>query len=150
MRHFVVVMLASLSLAFAAAVQAKDVKPDTEGIQGSWKIVRVENDGKPLPEEASKQVQFVFDGEKVRMVDNSGENKTQEAAFKLDQTKTPKALDLIFLNPPLKGKKVACIYELKGDDLKLVWTDPETQDRPTEFKTAPGSELALYVLKRVK
>jgi len=149
MRLLSAVLLATLSLTFADAVQAEDTKSDTEGIQGTWKIVEAEKDGNPVPEKKSMQVQFVFDGEKFR-VDETGVHDPLEASFKLDQTKKPNALDLTFLNPPLKGKKVACIYELKGDDLKMVLPNPEKKDRPTEFKTAPGSHLALYVLKRVK
>jgi len=150
MRLLSAVLLAALSLTFTDAVQADDAKSDTEIIQGTWKIVKAEKDGNPIPEEVIKQVlRIVFDGEKFRS-DETGAHNALEATFKLDQNKKPKALDLTFLNAPLKGEKVACIYELKGDDLKLVLPIREKTDRPTEFKTAPGSDLALYVLKRVK
>jgi len=150
MRRLRMVLLATVAVVGVTTAQAEDAKPDSESIQGTWKIVGMESDGNPVPEEGFKQVQFVFVGEKFRIIDKSGEHETIEAAFKLDPTKNPTTLDPTFLNSPLKGKKVPCIYELKGDDLKLAWPEPGKEDRPTEFKTAPGSDVALYVLKRAK
>ena len=43
---------------------------------------------------------------------------------------------------PAFGK---CIYELDGDTLKFCYGEP---DRPREFKTAPDSDMKLYVWRR--
>jgi hypothetical protein len=41
------------------------------------------------------------------------------------------------------------IYEIDGDTLKVCF-DPQGKVRPTEFKSAPGSENFVNVHKRVK
>ena len=47
------------------------------------------------------------------------------------------------------GTKVAGIYELDGDTLKVCYAHGK-KERPKEFKTAPGSGLALVIYKRIK
>jgi hypothetical protein len=50
---------------------------------------------------------------------------------------------------PNKGTVILGIYEISGDTLKVCF-DPEGKKRPTEFKTAAGSQTTLAVYKRVK
>jgi uncharacterized protein (TIGR03067 family) len=68
-------------------------------------------------------------------------------------TPTPHTLDLemrdklslsAFPSGKLKG-----IYELDGDTLKLCLPAKEGQDRPLDFKATPGSNLNLFILKRL-
>ena len=47
-----------------------------------------------------------------------------------------------------KGAVTLGIYEIDGDTLKVCF-DPEGKKRPTEFKTASGSQT-LVVHKRLK
>jgi hypothetical protein len=41
------------------------------------------------------------------------------------------------------------IYAISGDTLKVCF-DPERKKRPSEFKSAPGSQTFVAVHKRVK
>jgi uncharacterized protein (TIGR03067 family) len=49
---------------------------------------------------------------------------------------------------PNKGAVMLGIYEISGDTLKVCF-DPEGKKRPTQFKSASGSQT-LVVHKRVK
>jgi hypothetical protein len=48
-----------------------------------------------------------------------------------------------------KGAVMLGIYEISGDTLKVCF-DPEGKKRPTEFKSASGSQTFVNVHKRVK
>jgi RNA polymerase sigma-70 factor (ECF subfamily) len=52
-----------------------------------------------------------------------------------------------------RGMTAACIYELKGEQLKLCipyfYNRVDPSKRPTEFKTKDGDGLMLYVLERL-
>jgi hypothetical protein len=48
-----------------------------------------------------------------------------------------------------KGTVILSIYEISEDTLKACF-DPEGKKRPTEFKTAAGSQTTLAVYKRAK
>jgi uncharacterized protein (TIGR03067 family) len=131
-----------------SAVLGFFAKKDQEGLQGTWEVVEFVTDGKPVPEEKRKEIKVVFKGEKMTLTGPGGIGK-REYSFKLDPGKNPKAIDVTPLDGQFKGKTVPAIYELKGDHLKLCIPN-RGKERPAEFKTAEGSNLGLFVLKRSK
>src|SRR5262249_51216036 len=69
------------------------------------------------------------------------------ATFKLDESKTPKAVDFVWLEGPFKGTTWQGIYKIEGDTLTYCF--PITgNDRPTEFSAHNGSNHRLSVFKR--
>jgi RNA polymerase sigma factor (sigma-70 family) len=130
--------------ALAAASAAQKPKTDKELIQGTWIPVAVEEAGKKIPEDEVKDKKFemVFTADKVTL---PIKDESKEAEYKLDSTKKPKQIDLIF------GKEQTAegIYELDGDKLTLCVTKPGHGERPTKFDTE-GTERILIVLKRKK
>jgi len=42
------------------------------------------------------------------------------------------------------------IYELKGDTLKMCWSEKAPESRPTEFASGPCSGQTVVVFKRAK
>jgi hypothetical protein len=50
---------------------------------------------------------------------------------------------------PNKGAVMLGIYEIDGDTLRVCF-DPEGKKRPTEFKSASGSQTFVNVHKRAK
>jgi uncharacterized protein (TIGR03067 family) len=139
----------SVSLALIADAPKDDaVKKDLEALQGSWKAVVLESNGQNAPVEMLKEFKVLFKGD--RMIINPGRaNRT--STFKLDPSKKPKWMDATPQEGQAKGKSLPAIYELDGDTLKICFDNKHISDkRPTDFKTAPGSGLALFVLKREK
>jgi uncharacterized protein (TIGR03067 family) len=132
----------SLCLLHNAASQEK--KTDSDRIQGSWKVVKVDVEGKRPTAELVEKGKFVFKGNKVSVY--QGDVVTEEATFALDSTKKPPTIDLTATAGPRKGKVIQQgIYRIEGDTLTLCIGGK----RPSEFK-AKGDDVALLQLKRVK
>ena len=127
-----------------AADKPKD--DDAKLIQGKWQAVAIEDNGKKVDvdEKHPKSGTYTFTADKVVI---EGANFKEEATYKLDSTRTPKAIAMARARAP--EDTTAGIYELNGDELKLCYV-PLGKVRPTEFKTTVGSESVVVTFKRVK
>lgn len=138
-QKFVLIVAAML---FIAADDAKEAGKDQNQIQGKWKMVSSERNGRERP---VKVTQVVIKAEKITFVGPDGKESV-DVPYKLDPTKKPKTIDI----KNEKGDETSFgIYSLDGDTLKIC-TAKAGIDRPTEFATKPGSDLNLIVLKREK
>lgn len=142
--HFVCVLAIGLAL---GADDPKNAKDDGKNIQGTWKLVAVEDSGSKVPEDKIKGLIFVITTDKFI---TKADGKAQEASYKLDPDKNPKAIDLTPLDGPTKGKPQPGIYELEGDTLRICATNRKGADRPKDFTTKADNERYLMVLKREK
>ena len=89
-------------------------------------------------------------GDGFRFLTPGMDEITQTAAtFKLDSSKSPKAIDVTVTDGVGKGQTLKGIYESDGEDLKLCLTGEPVEARPTEFLAEKG-ELVLFKLKRSK
>jgi uncharacterized protein (TIGR03067 family) len=132
-------------LAVSAAADDDAAKIDTDKLQGVWKTISVESDGKKMPEDGVKDIRLTVKGDRMIF---KAENKEEEATFKLDVTQKPRALDWT-IKIGDKVETVKLIYDLRGDDLKICG-GKVGKDRPKEFAAKAGSGLNLIVLKREK
>jgi uncharacterized protein (TIGR03067 family) len=129
----------------AAVCVAADKKSDQELLQGAWKMVSLERDGRVFEYPEGTQPRWVVKGNKLLKPDG-GE---QFATFTLDQAKSPKLLDLT--NGEVK-RAAEAIYDLDGD----MWTiciNPSTdepKERPTRFSTKDNPQWKVWVLRREK
>jgi uncharacterized protein (TIGR03067 family) len=132
-------------LLMAAIVLAAPVpdKKDTDLIQGKWSLVSFERGDESKPAEEIKKVKITFDGNILTINDG---DKDDKATFKIDPDKKPKTIDI---TPEKEKDKVAGIYELKGDDLKICFGKPG-EERPTKFGPKGVKGQTLIVLKREK
>ena len=151
MRIALVTLLCTLVLtAFggtgARANDKADVEKEIKKFQGTWTFESVQAGGKEVPAAEFKGITVTFEGDKYTV--KKGDEVIQAATQKLDPSKSPKALDVTVAEGPNKGAVMLGIYEISGDTLKVCF-DPEGKKRPTQFKSASGSQT-LVVHKRVK
>jgi uncharacterized protein (TIGR03067 family) len=131
----------------ARADDQADVEKELKKFQGTWTFESVEVGGKEIPAAEFKGITVTFEGDKYAV--KKGDEVIQAATLKLDPSKSPKTLDVTVAEGPNKGAVMLGIYEIDGETLKVCF-DPHGKKRPTEFKSAPGSEKFVNIHKRVK
>ncbi len=124
-----------------------DLEKEVRKFQGTWTFESSESGGTQLPADELKTLIVTFEGDKHTV--KKGEEVIQVGTQKIDPSKSPKTIDVTMVEGPNKGKVMLGIYEFDGDRLKVCF-DPQGKKRPTEFKSAPGSEYFVNVHKRVK
>ena len=104
--------------------QGAVAKPDTEAMQGTWNATKVRHGGQEMiPEE---NVQMVFAGDRV--TSHFPGMPALSGTFRLDPSKDPKEIDLIFP----AGVTWRGIYRMEGDQLQLC-IDLQARERPVSL-----------------
>jgi uncharacterized protein (TIGR03067 family) len=130
-------------LYFPSAGEQIDSKQELKLLEGTWRVLALEVDGKVQPAEKSPK-EIIIAGNKLTGI---GPDMT----MKLDPTKKPKWVDLAFKKMD-KAYPIRAIYEIKGDNLKICMPlAPKGKSfdnkRPGGFDTA-GKAVALFIAKR--
>jgi RNA polymerase sigma factor (sigma-70 family) len=135
--------------------QGKDKKKDAphsdkDKLQGVWQMVSMEGNGekitaKDLPAPDPEQDRVRIDGD--QWITKNGQGKEEKVTFKLDESKTPKTINIKSVDGRFDQLGV---YELDGDVFKvcLCGDKPSWQERPKDFATGKGSPMVLIVYKR--
>jgi uncharacterized protein (TIGR03067 family) len=141
MIKFIACICFVVALSFGAI--AADV-PDAKAIQGDWKPVKAELAGAPMADETLKMISLkIGEGTYEVHVGNSPDKGT----VAVDPSTTPKSMTITGTEGPNKGKTFPCIYELKGDTLRICY-DLSGAKRPTEFKSVAATQLYLVTYNR--
>jgi uncharacterized protein (TIGR03067 family) len=137
----------ALSLGVAGVVPAADEKGDAKRIQGTWVVDPAVYKGVKDKEvvKEMKAVRVIFAGDSFTLKHPPGNE--EKGRFRLDESKSPKQVDLT-----TRFGKAQGIYELGKGNLKLCWTrEFKTRGRPTRFAHAKkGNDPFLLVLIREK
>ena len=147
-------MVLSCGLAFASAAdpsKSDDGKKDLERFQGTWAGIHVQHEGETGTIAGTESpYRFVFKGDKVTILADV-EGASPMGTFKLDATKKPKAIDLIFSPAGSDGKnqRILGIYAFEGEALKLCY-GPDGVERPTRFEAKAGSKRIAITFQRIK
>ena len=138
-----VFVVAGLMLYCLGSVVGQEKKgTDLDRIQGSWKMTKIEVEGKPPPPGYVEKGRFVFKGNEISVLQD---DKTVEAGtFVLDSTRNPPTIDFVATEGAGKGNTQYGIYKIDGDSLTICMGDK----RPTEFK-AQGTVGVIH-FDRVK
>jgi uncharacterized protein (TIGR03067 family) len=131
----------------ARADDKADVEKELKKFQGTWTFASVEAGGKEAPADDFKGMTVTFEGDRYTV--KKGDEVIQAGTQKLDPSQSPKAIDVKVAEGLNKGALMLGIYEISGDTLKVCF-DPEGKRRPTEFKSASGSQTFVAVHRRVK
>ena len=121
---------------------------DQAKIQGTWLVVGGERNGKKADDAEAEQVKklkFIFSGDKLFIKEGEG---AREARFTLHPDKDPKVIKITPLDGPKKDQIANGLYSLTADKLKLCVNNGPDEEEPTEFKTKPGTGLAILELRR--
>jgi uncharacterized protein (TIGR03067 family) len=144
-------LVLAAGLAAVAAGGDKDdaVKKELAKFAGEWQTVEVVNDGQEaVPKDELAELRLTIKGNK--RVLKVGDEVKAESVFELDPTKKPKEITItVNSEGPLKGKKLAGIYELT-DDTHTIVLNLKGDDRPTKLESKEGSGYLLQKFKRVK
>lgn len=142
----------ALALFLGTGFATDDAGQDAELIQGTWKVVFLQEGGKKEPppppaafEQLGMRIIITKDKYTVKLKD-----LTDAKIYEIDPAKKPRWFDLAGVVAP-GGNRIGPnlgIYELKGDDLKICF-GKSGQGRPTKFdpNEDPAVDVSL-VLKR--
>jgi uncharacterized protein (TIGR03067 family) len=145
MNHYAVtVLVAGLLVPAAPAPKEED---DAKALQGTWQAVTYEANGAAQKDVADHVVctcekdvlTFKYDGKVI-----------WKARLKLDPSKKPKAIDLTITEGANEGQSILGIYQLDKDGLTWCTASAGAKERPTEFGTKAGSDVALYTFKKAE
>jgi uncharacterized protein (TIGR03067 family) len=142
----IVVTGAAAALAPAALVAADDAAQASAALkklQGTWVAVSAVESGTPGKEVGEHAMRF--DGETFAMLEH-GEVHAK-GAFKLDASRDPIEMDILFEEGKMKGKTGRAIIAWDGELLKFCGAI-EPEERPKDFSSEGGSHRLLVVLKR--
>ena len=132
-------------LAGAAASEDDASKKESERLQGRWRSVSFEADGKKASEDQLKQRTITYTGD--RWTVREGEKVIVAGTQKLDPSKTPHEIDSLITEGEGKGITMLGIYEFKGDTFKVCF-DPQGKERPRDF--TPKAGRFVGVIRREK
>ena len=132
------------ALALSLASCGPGSQPDAQALQGTWRPVTAELAGQPMPEAVLKTISLKLDSGKYEVFVGEHPDK---GTYALDVATTPKGMTVTGTEGPNKGKTFPCIYELRGDTLRICY-DLSGAKRPTEFKSIPGTKLYLVTYAR--
>ena len=115
-------------------------------MDGTWKPLSAELAGMPWPQQVLDTMKLILKDDQYTVLIGK---LSDEGTTRRDPDKSPKTLDISGKKGPNEGKTFLCIYELKGDELRVCY-DLSGKSRPTEFATKPKTELFLVTYRRVK
>jgi uncharacterized protein (TIGR03067 family) len=122
-------------------------RDDWSRLQGRWEGIHVERNGRVVYQDRSAaQARVSFVGDSVVFEDRDAR---LEGTFRLDQGRTPKTFDLTVTERGTTTTYPAGIYQLSGDLFRLCFAFP-SPERPTSFRTTPGSGRTLSIYRRAR
>ena len=123
----------------------KATKADLDKLQGTYKMVSLEVDGKSVPEDKLKSSTLTIKGDKYVV---KVEDQTYETQMILDPEQKPKAIDMKFLDGANKDKTALGIYKIDDDTFTMCRRLNPGQTRPQDFGTWPDTNTFLVVWKK--
>lgn len=145
-------LAALMACGLAAAAWAGDdpAGRDAETLQGEWRAVEGTAEGQKTPTAEAKMFRIAVKGDRLTL---AAGGEARKARFKLDPARSPKAIDLTWLDGPEKGRTVPGVYALEEGRWRLCVPNAkagEAVERPKGFTAAAGERRMLFTLERAK
>ena len=138
------VVVAIIACGIVAGVSVLAADEGNALLDGIWLPVAMEFAGQPFPEEARQGIVLEIAGESYTVTVGK---EVDKGTVKVDAAATPAAIDIVGVVGPNKGKTILGIVEVEKDTLRVCY-DFSGKDRPTEFKTAEGTQHFLVTYER--
>jgi uncharacterized protein (TIGR03067 family) len=146
----ILLLVANVTTAQEPGGQEQPGKKELQRLQGTWRFVSVEENGKALPADMLKERSFFVGGNAFVVKENG--KITQVGTLQVHSSKKPMTVNALVTGGEGGEKKddlMLGIYELVDGTLRMC-LDPEGQQRPKEFKAGAGSGLTLWECKSAK
>ena len=151
----VCVLMGVLGMTTLALADPPAATPDLDKLQGYWKPLQCELEGKgQMPADLMKQITVVFDKSEYHLYfkDSKLDKDNKPVILRLALANVSldpatKSITFEFADGQLKGKKSHGIYELAGNQLKLCY-GPIDKPKPTKFESPAGSGYFLETWAR--
>jgi uncharacterized protein (TIGR03067 family) len=146
-------MLARSIWLFPAALVLLTTQPGTDDtgkkelqrVQGAWVMVALEIDGKEVAADKIDTTTLTIKGNHYTTRVKKSEH---ECTIRLDPTKKPPQIDMIFTKPGSAPETCEGIYEIKDDTLRIARGLRADQKRPDQFMTWPDTGYFIVTWKR--
>jgi uncharacterized protein (TIGR03067 family) len=124
---------------------------ELRAMQGDWKVVGLETEGRKATAEDVKGMRWTFKGARI-VGSDPGQKPKEMGEVKLDPGKNPKQIDLVGLEGDWKGKTLPGIYKLEKGRLTICLRDEKAlaKGRPTEFTADAGDDQGIIILESLK
>ena len=122
------------------------LRQDLDGIQGTWRLVALEANGRQAPAEFVVVMKLVFKVDTLTFP--GGEPGFTNYKFKLDPTTKPAGFTMAHADGTKQGETNKGIYSLDGDCLQICFA--KADQLPREFTAKAGSGQFMYSLEREK
>lgn len=119
---------------------------DVDGLQGTWSPITAELGGKSMPETVLKSISLKLDRNRYEVF---ADGSPDRGTYSTDASTQPKAMTITGTEGPNKGQSFPCIYDVQGDTMRICY-DLSGAQRPTEFKSPPGTKVFLVTYARKK
>lgn len=136
---------AAAAPAAAAPAPAAAIAGDLKRLQGTWQVLALVVDGKPL---GAVQIGNARIAIHERRFECLGMGAIYRGTVEINESVKPRQLDMRYDAGPEKGRTALGIYTLREGVWRLCLTTGKKARRPTLFESAPGSGLALETLRR--
>jgi uncharacterized protein (TIGR03067 family) len=117
----------------------KSVKSDLDQLQGEWVPIEIVANGDKASQEALDSIRVKINGNRYSVESNN----SSQGTFKIVEGSAPKRMDVTGDD----GAELPAIYEISGDTFRACYA-VNGASRPTEFKSAEGSDHVFTVYKR--
>lgn len=119
-----------------------------DDIAGEWECISAINDGREIDAATVKKLLLTLT-EQGGYKTTLAEQVLFDSTCTIDSSKTPKHIDMLGTEGENKGKAAQGIFKLNDGKLAICYTMPGMQ-RPTEFKSDPGSVATLAIWRRAE
>jgi uncharacterized protein (TIGR03067 family) len=140
----VAIVLAAFTPARAETAKER-LQKEHRKLEGTWRVVRGEMDGKAIPEEEIDGLTLTFKNGKFTA--RRGEEDPQEGSYTINLGRVPYSMDIERKDGPEHGRKQQAIYAVTGNRLEICSAEVG-QKRPTAFSTRGRPRCTLLQLRR--